>query len=110
MGALFMSAVAVALSVSQVFLDSSRARGALALGGSCVLAVSLYATVRRVNVMLANTAIFMFVRQCVQPNTGDVMFVWMTQAADGPQFSPRMLGWIDCFSSLSLRLGVTLYN
>mmetsp|Transcript_120684 Transcript_120684/g.303504 ORF Transcript_120684/g.303504 Transcript_120684/m.303504 type:complete len:639 (-) Transcript_120684:232-2148(-) len=108
--AAYMSVSAVLLSVMQVVVDDKYARGAITVMSGIVLSIGVYATLRHITPILAKTALFIFLRQCLQPGLGEAMFVWLTKAEEGPKFSPTMLGWIDCFGSFSLLLGITIYN
>jgi len=108
--AAYMSVSAVALSSMQVVVDDPAARGVFTVLSGIVLSVGVYLTLRHITPILAKTALFIFLRQCLQPGLGEAMFVWLTKAPEGPQFSPTMLGWIDCFGSFSLLAGITIYN
>jgi len=108
--AAFMSISAVLLSVVQVLVESRAIRGGLTLLAGVTLAVGVYQTLKGITPILAKTALFIFLRQCFQPGLGETMTVWLTKAPEGPLFSPTMLGWIDCFGSLSLLVGITVYN
>jgi hypothetical protein len=65
---------------------------------------------RNITPLLAKTALFIFLRECLQPNLGDAFFVWLKDSPQGPQFSATIMGWMDCFGSVGLLLGVILYN
>jgi len=65
---------------------------------------------RNITPLLAKTALFIFLRECLQPNLGDAFFVWLKDSPEGPQFSATLMGWMDCFGSVGLLLGITLYN
>jgi len=108
--ALFMTAASVSLSVMQVVTEDARIRGAATLACGALLACFVWRQLRGVTPLLAKTAIFIFLRECMQPSLGDPMFMWMSHYEDGPKFSAKVLGWVDCFGYLGLLLGVTLYN
>jgi len=108
--AAYMSVVAVALAILQITVDSKVARGIVTAVGAIVLVIGIFTVLRRVSPLLAKTAIFIFARECLQPSTGEAMFQWLKNYPGGPQFSPTVLSWIDCFGSLGLLAGVTIYN
>jgi len=108
--AAFMSALAVSLSVLQVVISDAKIRGAVTLSCGILLAIGLYVVLKRVSPVLARTALFIFLKNCSQPGLGEAMFVWLTKYPGGPRFRPAVLGWIDCFGSVSLLLGVIIYN
>jgi len=108
--ALYMSAMAVTLSMLQIFVESSTARGVVTLVCALILIAGIFTALKRVNMLLAKTAIFIFARECLQPTLGEAMFQWMKNAPDGPQFSPTVMSWVDCFGSLGLLFGIVIYN
>jgi folate/biopterin transporter len=108
--AAFMSISSLSLSALQVFIDNVHVRGAATVLCGCSLAVGIYVSLGKVTPLLAKTALFIFLRECFQPGLGEVMFLWLRDYPGGPQFSARVLGWIDCFGYLGLLAGVTLYN
>uniref|UniRef100_A0A7S1QXS1 Uncharacterized protein n=1 Tax=Alexandrium catenella TaxID=2925 RepID=A0A7S1QXS1_ALECA len=108
--AAYMSVMAVTLSVLQITVKSKVARGVVTGVFAIILIIGIFTVLKRVNMILAKTAIFIFARECLQPGTGEAMFQWLKNYPGGPQFSPTVLSWIDCFGSLGLLLGVTIYN
>lgn len=108
--AAYMSLMAVTLSILQIAVESKVARGVVTAVFAIILVIGIFTVLRRVSPILAKTAIYIFARECLQPGTGEAMFQWLMNHPGGPQFSPTVLSWIDCFGSLGLLLGVTVYN
>eukprot|EP00411_Alexandrium_monilatum_P081921 CAMPEP_0175607870 /NCGR_PEP_ID=MMETSP0096-20121207/61450_1 /TAXON_ID=311494 /ORGANISM="Alexandrium monilatum, Strain CCMP3105" /LENGTH=390 /DNA_ID=CAMNT_0016912737 /DNA_START=1 /DNA_END=1170 /DNA_ORIENTATION=- len=106
----YMSLMAITLSILQITVENKAARGIATGGCTVVLVIGIFLVLRKVSPLLAKTAIFIFARECLQPSAGEAMFQWLKNCPDGPQFSPTLLSWIDCFGSLGLLLGVTIYN
>eukprot|EP00929_Paragymnodinium_shiwhaense_P026668 TRINITY_DN15807_c0_g1_i3.p1 TRINITY_DN15807_c0_g1~~TRINITY_DN15807_c0_g1_i3.p1 ORF type:complete len:444 (+),score=42.89 TRINITY_DN15807_c0_g1_i3:749-2080(+) len=108
--AVYMSVISVILSGMQTFMDDKVARAVTTLTSGVVLVFGVYFLLRRISVVLAKTAVFILLRDGIQPNTGEAMFQWLTKADEGPKFSPTVIGWVDIFSYMGLLVGVTLYN
>eukprot|EP00929_Paragymnodinium_shiwhaense_P026671 TRINITY_DN15807_c0_g2_i1.p1 TRINITY_DN15807_c0_g2~~TRINITY_DN15807_c0_g2_i1.p1 ORF type:complete len:609 (+),score=89.65 TRINITY_DN15807_c0_g2_i1:225-1829(+) len=108
--AMYMSVVAVVLSGMQTFTDDMMARAIATLASGIVLIVGVYLLLRRISVVLAKTAVFIVLRDVIQPSTGEAMFQWLTTAEEGPKFSPTVLGWLDIFGYVGLFVGIVLYN
>eukprot|EP00931_Biecheleriopsis_adriatica_P089861 TRINITY_DN63935_c0_g1_i1.p1 TRINITY_DN63935_c0_g1~~TRINITY_DN63935_c0_g1_i1.p1 ORF type:complete len:598 (-),score=107.12 TRINITY_DN63935_c0_g1_i1:54-1847(-) len=106
----FMSLSSVILSGLQIFVDHAQVRGIMTVFFGVSVAFASFRALVRITPYLAKTALFIFLRQCVQPGLGEAMFVWLTKSPEGPQFSAHTLGWIDCFGSVGLLAGVTIYN
>jgi len=108
--ALVMSAMSITLSVLSVTVESARARGFAILGCGVLLGLGVYLCLFRITPILAKTALFIFARDALQPNLGDPMFVWLTDAPDGPQFGAKLMGALEGVGAVSLFFGVVLYN
>eukprot|EP00418_Pyrodinium_bahamense_P063365 CAMPEP_0179087468 /NCGR_PEP_ID=MMETSP0796-20121207/39744_1 /TAXON_ID=73915 /ORGANISM="Pyrodinium bahamense, Strain pbaha01" /LENGTH=538 /DNA_ID=CAMNT_0020784977 /DNA_START=21 /DNA_END=1637 /DNA_ORIENTATION=+ len=108
--AAFMSVAAAMLMVLQLTVESQVLRGVATVSFAMLLLIGIFVVLRRVSDVLAKTAAFIFARECLQPAFGEAMFQWLKNCPDGPQFIPTVLSWIDCFGSLGLLLGVTIYN
>eukprot|EP00401_Gymnodinium_catenatum_P075175 CAMPEP_0117508248 /NCGR_PEP_ID=MMETSP0784-20121206/26850_1 /TAXON_ID=39447 /ORGANISM="" /LENGTH=577 /DNA_ID=CAMNT_0005303795 /DNA_START=104 /DNA_END=1837 /DNA_ORIENTATION=+ len=108
--AALMTTVSVSLSVMNVLVDDANARGIVTVIAALAITVGVYLALRNITPLLAKTALFIFLRECLQPNLGDAMFVWLKDSPEGPQFSATIMGWMDCFGFVGLLLGITLYN
>jgi folate/biopterin transporter len=108
--AALMTLVSVSLSAMNVLVDNPHARGIFTLVAGFAIAIGVYMSLRNISPLLAKTALFIFLRECMQPGLGDAMFIWLKDYPEGPQFSARVMGWMDCFGYVGLLLGVTLYN
>ncbi|CAE7236257.1 unnamed protein product [Symbiodinium natans] len=108
--AIFLAIVAVALSLTQIFMQDWRARATvICCCGILVLWIS-YSGLRSISSCLSNTASLLFLRTFLQPGLGESMFVWMSKADNGPKFTPQLLGMADCFGFVGLFLGVLFFN
>eukprot|EP00929_Paragymnodinium_shiwhaense_P033363 TRINITY_DN18328_c0_g2_i1.p1 TRINITY_DN18328_c0_g2~~TRINITY_DN18328_c0_g2_i1.p1 ORF type:complete len:419 (+),score=61.33 TRINITY_DN18328_c0_g2_i1:207-1463(+) len=108
--AIFMSVISVLLSILQAVTDDTKARAVATLVAGGVLITGVYLLLRRTAEVLARTAVFIVLRNCLQPSTGEAMFQWLTKCEDGPQFSPTLMGLVDIFGNVGLFVGITLYN
>jgi len=105
-----MSVLSVTLSVLQVLVGSVHIRGPVILVCAAILAVSVYFSLHRITPILAKVALFIFVRECLQPSIGDPMFLWYTTAEGGPLFSPQVMGALEGVGAVGLFCGVVIYN
>ncbi|CAK9079172.1 Probable folate-biopterin transporter 2 [Durusdinium trenchii] len=108
--AIFLSVVAVGLSLSQIFLQEWRTRALVTLFCCIVVTISAYKAMRKISPFLANTGMLLFWRAVLQPGLGEAMFVWMSKDEEGPRFSPQLMGLADCFGQAGFLLGVVVYN
>eukprot|EP00929_Paragymnodinium_shiwhaense_P049680 TRINITY_DN2503_c0_g1_i1.p1 TRINITY_DN2503_c0_g1~~TRINITY_DN2503_c0_g1_i1.p1 ORF type:complete len:643 (+),score=103.43 TRINITY_DN2503_c0_g1_i1:56-1930(+) len=108
--AVFMSTISVLLSILQTVTDDMKARAVATLVAGVVLITGVYLVLRRTSEILARTAVFIVLRQCLQPSNGEAMFQWLTKYENGPQFSPTLIGWVDIFGNVGLFVGITVYN
>jgi len=108
--ALFMSTVAMVLSVLQVFVDSVHARFIISVICAMAVVVGVFFTLRRISSVLAKTAVFIFLRQVVQPSIGEAVFQWSIKADNGPKFTLTFLGLVDAVGFLGLFTGILLYQ
>jgi len=108
--AVYMCVVSAVLSIMQTLSDDVMTRAITTVAAGVVLIFGVYFILRRIAVVLAKVAVFILLRECLQPSTGEAMFQWLTSYPDGPQFSPTVLGWIDIFGYFGLLAGLTLYN
>ncbi|CAE7528805.1 unnamed protein product [Symbiodinium natans] len=108
--ALLLTLVSTLLSTVQVFVTSKHARAIVTVACAIVVAVQSFRALKQITPFLGRTALFVFLRQCLHTGLGDTMFVWRTKYPGGPQLSPAQLGFVDCFGSLGLLVGVCIYN
>ncbi|CAE7789948.1 unnamed protein product, partial [Symbiodinium sp. CCMP2456] len=108
--AVLMTVVSTFLSSFQVMISNTHARAIITLLCAAVVAVQSYRALKQITPHLGRTALFIFLRQCLQGGLGETMFVWLTKYPAGPQLSPSKLGFVDCFGSLGLLVGVCIYN
>jgi hypothetical protein len=108
--AVSMTLASVSLSVLQVVVEHPHARGVFTVTVAVLIAIGVYVALQNITPLLARTALFIFLQSCLQPGLGEAMFMWLKESPDGPLFSAKVLGWMDCFGNIGLLLGVTLYN
>lgn len=108
--AFVMSAVAVLLSSLQVFIKDGNSRGIITVICAAVLSAAVFGILRRVSVVLAKVAVYIFLRGALAPGIGETTFQWLKNAPDGPQFSVTILSMLNIISSAGLLVGVILYN
>jgi len=105
-----MSVLTITLSVLQILVESVYIRGLVILICGVLLALSVYISLCRITPILAKVALFIFVRECLQPSIGDPMFIWYTAAEGGPHFSPQVMGALEGVGAVGLFCGVVIYN
>jgi len=105
-----MSVLSVTLSVLQVLVESVYIRGIIIVICGALLATAVFFSLRRITPVLAKVALFIFIRECLQPSIGDPMFLWYTSAEGGPQFSPQVMGALEGVGAVGLFCGVVIYN
>jgi len=108
--AVYMSTTAVILAILQIAVDNQVARGIVTIVCAIVLIIGLFTALKGVSKILAKTAIFIFLQAALQPGYGEAHFQWLKNCPWGPKFSVTVLSWVDCFGSLGLLVGVTIYN
>eukprot|EP00439_Symbiodinium_sp_Y106_P050335 s2511_g6.t1 len=108
--AVLMTVVSTCLSSIQVLVSNTQARAIITLLCAATVAVQSYRALKQITPHLGRTALFIFLRQCLQGGLGETMFVWLTKYPEGPQLSPSKLGFVDCFGSLGLLVGICIYN
>jgi len=105
-----LTLMSVTLAILQMSVESAWVRGIFILVCGTALSVSIYFSLRSVHPLLAKVALFCFMRESMQPNLTDPMFVWMTSDPQGPMFSPMLMGSLGICSSAGLLLGIVVYN
>ena len=110
MVAVLLTLVSTCLSSVQVLVPNKQARAAVTVLCAAAVAIQSYRALKQITPYLGRTALFIFLRQSLQVGLGETMFVWLTKYPEGPQLSPSKLGFVDCFGSLGLLIGVCIYN
>ena len=77
---------------------------------TCLICTTLYIFVYKKYPILAKATVFLFLRECFQPNLDTAFFYWYTSAADGPHFSPEFVGYINTMSYVSMFIGILVYS
>eukprot|EP00929_Paragymnodinium_shiwhaense_P033364 TRINITY_DN18328_c0_g2_i2.p1 TRINITY_DN18328_c0_g2~~TRINITY_DN18328_c0_g2_i2.p1 ORF type:complete len:644 (+),score=110.22 TRINITY_DN18328_c0_g2_i2:60-1934(+) len=108
--AFFTSTISVILSILQTITEDKQVRAAATVVAGTAVILGVYFILRRTAEVLARTAVFIVLRECLQPSTGEAMFQWLTKYEDGPKFSPTLLGWTDLFGYIGLFIGIVAYN
>jgi len=85
-------------------------RGTITVICAIVLCTAVFGILRRVSVVLAKVAVYIFLRGALSPGIGETMFQWLKNAPEGPHFSVTILSWLSILSSAGLLVGVILYN
>lgn len=109
-GSFILAVEAVALSLSQTFLEDWQVRLATVLAFTVGILITTYITLKKLSWYLWTTGILLFLRDFFQPGLGESMFVWLSTDINGPQLDPEIMGWADCFGQAGLLLGVVLFN
>lgn len=74
------------------------------------ICIVLYCALYKKHAVLVKATIFLFLRECFQPNVDTAFFYWYVDAPDGPQFSPEFVGYINTMSYVAMLLGIFAYS
>eukprot|EP00439_Symbiodinium_sp_Y106_P045603 s2511_g5.t2 len=108
--AVLLSAMAMGLSLLQLFVEDVRVRAAITVVCAVGVAVSVVKVLSGISPYFGQTALFIFLRLVLQPGLGEAMFVWLTRFPEGPQLSAQLMGVTDCFGQSGLLLGLVCYR
>eukprot|EP00898_Chlorokybus_atmophyticus_P001084 jgi/Chlat1/1977/Chrsp158S02283 len=62
------------------------------------------------NPAIHRPALYIYLSKAVAPSVQQALFYWITEAPDGPAFSPRMIGMIEFVALIGMLVGVAVYN
>ena len=88
----------------------------VAAKGSVVLVITIgicllvHYSLRQHHNIVSKVALFLFLREVLQPNVDTAFFYWYTDADSGPHFSPEFVGVINTISYLAMFIGIYVYN
>jgi len=74
------------------------------------ICVVLYCALYKKHSVLVKATIFLFLRECFQPNVDTAFFYWYVDAENGPQFSPEFVGYINTMAYVAMLLGIVVYS
>lgn len=74
------------------------------------ICIVLYCALYKKHSVLVKATIFLFLRECFQPNVDTAFFYWYVDAPDGPNFSPEFVGYINTMSYVAMLLGIFAYS
>eukprot|EP01042_Synura_sphagnicola_P000089 gene89-89_t len=108
--AVFISSLAICLSVSALVIDhwTPRLIAILVIVGAVIS--SVYYTFHQSHPKVASAALFIFLCNAVTPDVESAMFYWLTDFEGGPQFTSIFIGMISAGAYLAMFLGILLYN
>ena len=108
--AFFVAICAVVLATTVNHIEDRLIAGYITLTVAACVTIAVYMVLARISPKIARPAIYFFLREAVQPNFSEAMFYWYTSAPGGPMFKPQFLGILDCIASVSMIVGIALYN
>lgn len=108
--AFFVAICAVFLATTVNHIENRLIGGYITVAVAVIVTIAVYVVLARISPKIAKPAIYFFLREAVQPNIAEAMFYWYTSAPGGPEFKPQFLGVLDCIASVSMIIGISLYN
>ncbi|TFJ86771.1 hypothetical protein NSK_001859 [Nannochloropsis salina CCMP1776] len=108
--AFFVALCAVFLATTINHIENRLTGGYITIAVAVIVTAVVYTTLGRISPKIARPAIYFFLREALQPNIAEAMFYWYTSAEGGPGFKPQFLGILNCIASVSMIVGISLYN
>jgi len=108
--AFFVAVCAIFLATTVNHIQDRMIGGYITVATGVLVTIVVYMVLAKISPKIAKPAIYFFLREAVQPNIAEAMFYFYTSDPDGPHFTPQFLGILDCIASVSMIIGIALYN
>ncbi|GAB5033212.1 major facilitator superfamily protein isoform 2 [Nannochloropsis oceanica] len=108
--AFFVAACAVFLATTVNHVEDRMIAGYITVAVAVLVTIVVYMVLVKISPKIAKPAIFFFLREACQPNIAEAMFYFYTSDPNGPLFTPQFLGVLSCIGSVSMMIGIAMYN
>lgn len=108
--AAFIAVCAIFLAAITITSSNQVLKGICTILVAFAVCGALYVSLIGIVPDVAKAAAFVFLREAMQPNIDKAKFYWLTDAEEGPNFTPSFMGVIDCFALGGFFIGIAIYN